>query len=1027
MGVWESLLTQAKGIVYLDIPTGKGRTHTLKELMQIAPDKSLYSLYYSPLTGIGQLLYDLLSEVRDGFFTDYPEHGPVIRRYLHDRFFPALSSFKPYKPLALSQEQTLLFNALVDLVRSTGIKYWFIDDWLQDDYNYIFSVVLPELVAATNITVFVVGDAFPKEIAETVVDFDSLQPVLPPPSFADFCPSFGKDKETSSKLIEETKGNWHEVWFLCRAHATSLGDAVESAIKELPKDALDLLFGFAVMAERNSDFIKDILSEGKDPSMLELLEKLHLVFWEAPLYRFPSGRVRELVRGHIPQQRQEEILEYVTDTMAQAGYSDYWGRIATRYRMLGKRKKEAFALLMELRQEKGTSEALKIIERLDQLGVQRPGYKRLKSLCLYWMNDLKGATETIRTIEHPNIVDTANLIRFLSYSGEIDEAQRMIDKLYEHKKQMFDSLFFPRIAGDLVLPELLKGHYEQGLEHLETFLDIIVGRNAYLREHLGSFYNSFGVLLSYNGRLYAAYDAFERGLEILEPLDGSEVYLRLLANLSDISLEIEGPSSSFKYVNAAFRSTAPCTLALRAVALSNYCATYFQFMGMPTDALEELISLITSSDHKTKFDVGETSSVIYWLSGNIDKAEETLLLMDPESDDEKLRWNLFSSVICGHPLQMPLTAVTLSSSYPIYALLYLLKEEKEQLKNVEVFNSDRPIVLFLRAFRQGDTVENLMSFAVRAEHGWYLADAMFIYEFLASLIDGNEKVAFLEEAMRLAMLLGLDDKVRIIRQKIHSMNVPLSHSMNLQMLEKSLLSLPLEQVNVGGFLNYLGNILGHFYEEFFLSVSLGEQNFRIGRERINGFTINMYLPPFWGTFVVKNGSIADTLALKAILLSMEKVWSARYGTNDALTGLFNRNFGVEVLHRLWGGYERDGRSFTVVFFDVDDLKTINDTLGHPVGDEALRQVSKALTKYIRQSDFAVRWGGDEFLVILMQADTEGAAHVAARIESELINSPLTMSVSFGIVEANEVNSLDDLLREADKRMYAQKRTKKFRR
>jgi len=89
---WEALLRDAKGIVYLDIPTGKGRTYTLKQLKKACKSKSLYSLYYSPLTGIGQLFHDLLCEVREGFLEEFPEHGPIIRRYLHDRFYPALGA-----------------------------------------------------------------------------------------------------------------------------------------------------------------------------------------------------------------------------------------------------------------------------------------------------------------------------------------------------------------------------------------------------------------------------------------------------------------------------------------------------------------------------------------------------------------------------------------------------------------------------------------------------------------------------------------------------------------------------------------------------------------------------------------------------------------------------------------------------------------------------------------------------------------------------------------------------------------------
>jgi len=53
---------------------------------------------------------------------------------------------------------------------------------------------------------------------------------------------------------------------------------------------------------------------------------------------------------------------------------------------------------------------------------------------------------------------------------------------------------------------------------------------------------------------------------------------------------------------------------------------------------------------------------------------------------------------------------------------------------------------------------------------------------------------------------------------------------------------------------------------------LGEEVYRTGRERVSGFSIDMYLPPFWGTLVVKNGNVADALVLKAVLLSVERVW-----------------------------------------------------------------------------------------------------------------------------------------------------------
>jgi len=72
----------------------------------------------------------------------------------------------------------------------------------------------------------------------------------------------------------------------------------------------------------------------------------------------------------------------------------------------------------------------------------------------------------------------------------------------------------------------------------------------------------------------------------------------------------------------------------------------------------------------------------------------------------------------------------------------------------------------------------------------------------------------------------------------------------------------------------------------------------------------------------------------------------------------------------------------------------------------------------------VRWGGDEFLVILLQSDGQGAQKVAERIEMELANSPIPVGLSYGIVEAKEVTTLEDLLRTSDERMYLTREIKR---
>jgi diguanylate cyclase (GGDEF)-like protein/PAS domain S-box-containing protein len=157
---------------------------------------------------------------------------------------------------------------------------------------------------------------------------------------------------------------------------------------------------------------------------------------------------------------------------------------------------------------------------------------------------------------------------------------------------------------------------------------------------------------------------------------------------------------------------------------------------------------------------------------------------------------------------------------------------------------------------------------------------------------------------------------------------------------------------------------------------------------------------------------------------------AHQAFHDPVTGLPNRALFVErVRHALARG-RREGRGLGVVFLDLDDFKTINDSLGHAAGDEVLTEVAQRLALSIRASDTAARFGGDEFAVLL--EDIEGvqeAADTAERI-LEAIAGPLTAghkelvvhaSLGIAIAGGEEGGDADALIRDADAAMYIAKR------
>ncbi|MGD8815456.1 MAG: diguanylate cyclase, partial [Anaerolineales bacterium] len=148
--------------------------------------------------------------------------------------------------------------------------------------------------------------------------------------------------------------------------------------------------------------------------------------------------------------------------------------------------------------------------------------------------------------------------------------------------------------------------------------------------------------------------------------------------------------------------------------------------------------------------------------------------------------------------------------------------------------------------------------------------------------------------------------------------------------------------------------------------------------------------------------------------------------HDALTGLYNRGFFEEELER----HER-GRKFPIslIVADVDDLKSINDNLGHAHGDEILQRAAALFSSVLRADDIVARIGGDEFAVILPQTDVEQADFVLRRLADRLKlanadSDQIPLRLSFGAATANLGTHLNDVLKQADESMYHEKRNHK---
>ena len=157
-----------------------------------------------------------------------------------------------------------------------------------------------------------------------------------------------------------------------------------------------------------------------------------------------------------------------------------------------------------------------------------------------------------------------------------------------------------------------------------------------------------------------------------------------------------------------------------------------------------------------------------------------------------------------------------------------------------------------------------------------------------------------------------------------------------------------------------------------------------------------------------------------------------YATYDEMTGLVNRRTGLMILEKAMARSWRESSPLSIIYADLDGLKMANDKFGHAEGDRLIRAAANIMTGLVRTSDFAVRLGGDEFLIILPNCNPQNAQRIVENLENLLASiksdTPrhAVYSISCGVAAyaSDRHSTPDDLLAEADKLMYQAKAARK---
>jgi diguanylate cyclase (GGDEF)-like protein len=176
-------------------------------------------------------------------------------------------------------------------------------------------------------------------------------------------------------------------------------------------------------------------------------------------------------------------------------------------------------------------------------------------------------------------------------------------------------------------------------------------------------------------------------------------------------------------------------------------------------------------------------------------------------------------------------------------------------------------------------------------------------------------------------------------------------------------------------------------------------------------------------------------AVNSLLMLDRLVASEEQALTDSLTGLYNYRFFQEHLQREISRASRSKAPLSLIVLDSDNLKAINDTYGHGVGDRVIRHLADSIQRHTRKANVLVRYGGDEFCIMVPEGDLETARSVAERILGEIRNSPysdeahgvppiaLTMSAGVTSYRPEEDNAFS-FFKRADENLLAAKRAGK---
>uniref|UniRef100_UPI0040484195 ABC transporter substrate-binding protein n=1 Tax=Aliarcobacter sp. TaxID=2321116 RepID=UPI0040484195 len=223
------------------------------------------------------------------------------------------------------------------------------------------------------------------------------------------------------------------------------------------------------------------------------------------------------------------------------------------------------------------------------------------------------------------------------------------------------------------------------------------------------------------------------------------------------------------------------------------------------------------------------------------------------------------------------------------------------------------------------------------------------------------------------------------------------------------------------FLEIINNVINKLSEEE-RNIILNNYQLILYQKNIDFLYVAKFIFPLLfllGIFVFFNFRLKNEIKKRKTI----EIQLSNLANKDSLTNIYNRRKIEELCEKEIDRSNRYNNDLSIIFFDVNDFKVINDLLGHHIGDDVLVKIAQIVSKNIRSTDYLGRWGGDEFLIILPETNISKTKNLITILENKLkdikfnLDKKINISCSFGYSEYEKGDDLDLLLRKADESMY----------